>query len=138
MALLSDSDRKDLENNPNVLRVTKSNVTYTSKFKIKAVKQSLKGISPRKIFMDAGINLQTFGEDYPKKAIQRWRKVFELKGEAGLKEENRGSSGGGGRPKKVHHRDLEAEVAYLRAEVELLKKLRALKILNSQKNKSSH
>lgn len=138
MALLSDSDRKDLEVNPNVSKVTKSNVTYTSKFKIKAVKLQIKGKAPRQIFMEAGINIDPFQDDYPKKCIQRWRKIFEAQGEAGLKQERRGKSGGGGRPKKLKFKNLEAEVAYLRAELELVKKLRALRILESQKNKSSN
>lgn len=125
MALLSNSDVKDLENNPNVEKVTKSNVTYKTKFKIKAVKQHLNGVSPRVIFMDAGINLQLFGDTYAKKCLHRWRKIYQENGVDGLKTERRGS-GATGRPVGRKFKSLEDELAYLRAENDFLKKLHAL------------
>lgn len=135
MALFSDSDRKDLESNPNVLKVTHSNVTYKPAFKIKAIKQLLKGSTPKDIFSEAGINLSLFSEDYPKKSLKRWRKIYDEHGEAGFKEERRGS-GATGRPKGLKFKSLEEENAYLRAELDFLKKLRALEE-KSLKKKSS-
>lgn len=125
MALLSDLDIQNLVSNPNVEKITKSNVTYTSKFKIKAVKQLLNGASPREIFMEAGIDLQLFGDTYAKKSLQRWRKIYNENGEIGLKIERRGS-GSTGRPIGKKFKSLEDELAYLRAENNFLKKLHAL------------
>lgn len=135
MALLSDSDRKDLENNPNVLKVTRSTVTYKPAFKIKAIKQLLKGFTPKHIFEEAGINLSLFSDDYPKKSLQRWRKIVDKYGDEGVKEERRGF-GATGRPKGQKFTSLEEENAYLRSELDFLKKLRALEE-KSLKKKSS-
>lgn len=125
MGPFSDSDRKDLETNSNVLKVSNSTVAYKSTFKIKAVKQLSKGLSPREIFESAGIDLSLFNPDYAKKTLQRWRKTFNELGEQGLKEERRGS-GATGRPAGKKFKSLEEENAYLRAENEFLKKIRAL------------
>jgi transposase len=124
MGLLSDSERKLLENNSIVEKVTASNVTYTSKFKIKAVAEFSKGISPNQIFSDAGIDLQMFGKTYAKKCLSRWRKIHEELGNDGLKSERRGS-GATGRPVRTF-KSPEDELHYLRAENDFLKKLHAL------------
>ena len=124
MGLLSDSNRKLLESNPVVEKVTASNVTYTSKFKIKAVSEFFKGISPSQIFADAGIDLEMFGKTYAKKCLSRWRKIHEELGNDGLKSERRGS-GATGRPAKKF-KSPDDELRYLRAENDFLKKLHAL------------
>lgn len=136
MALLSDFDRKRLEENPNVEKVSFSNVSYTSKFKIKALKQLKDGFSPREIFMEAEIDLSLFGKDYPKKCLQRWKKVQKTSGENGLKKERRGS-GATGRPKNKKFKSADEEIAYLRAENDFLKKLQALAV-KYEKKKDSH
>lgn len=135
MALLSDSNRKSLENNPNVKKVTSSNVTYSTKFKVYSVKRFKKGHTPREIFMGAGIDLTLFGDSYAKKCLQRWSKIYEEFGEAGFKAERRGS-GASGRPKKKKFKSPEEELAYLRAENDFLKKLHAL-AAKYEKKKSS-
>lgn len=125
MAFLSESDREDLTKNPNVLKVTQSNVTYTPKFKIQAVRKSLKGVAPSQIFADAEINTSLFGKDYAKGCLKKWRKIYEELGEEGLKTERRGS-GSTGRPKKIKFSSAEEELRYLRVENDFLKKLHAL------------
>jgi len=125
MGPFSASDRKSLESNPVVAKVTDSNVSYKSQFKIKAVKENLRGLSPKEIFLKAGIDLGLFNPDYAKKTIQRWRKIYDDSGEEGLRSDGRGSKATG-RPKKIKFKNLEEENAYLRAEVEFLKKLHAL------------
>lgn len=125
MALLSDSDRKELESNHNVLKVTGSNVTYTPKFKISAVKKYSDGMTPKEIFREAGLNLGLFEESYAKRALARWRKIHSGVGFEGLKEEKRGS-GATGRPPGKKFKSQEEELRYLRAENDFLKKLHAL------------
>lgn len=135
MGPFSESDRKLLESNPVVAKVTDSNVSYKFQFKIKAVKENLRGLSPKEIFLKAGIDLGLFNPDYAKKTIQRWRKIYDDSGEEGLRSDGRGSKATG-RPKKIKFKNLEEENAYLRAEVEFLKKLHAL-ARKDEKKKSS-
>jgi putative transposase len=119
MALFSDSDRKRLESNTNVEKVTKSHVVYTLKFKILALKKHDQGIPPKRIFTDAGIDLILFPQGYAKNTIRRWRKI----GPEGIKVETRGS--GTPTKKKNGFSSLEQEIAQLKAEIWILKKLQA-------------
>lgn len=133
MSSFTPKDRKDLENNPNVLKVTASNVAYTPEFKANALKLRLEGKNPSEIFRDAGINVALFGEDYAKKCIQRWEKMSNKEG--GLKEDRRGSKATG-RPKGLRFKSVEEEIAYLRAENDFLKKLHALEAKYANKKNS--
>ena len=60
MRKLSVYQKRKLLENPNIEKITEKNVTFTSKFKIKAVEQYYKGLNPDQIFTDAGINLKIF------------------------------------------------------------------------------
>ena len=133
MGSLSERDRKDLEKNPIVLKVTRSNVTYTPEIKAKALKLRQKGQSPSQIFIAAGINLSLFGAGYAKKCLHRWEKMSAQDG--GLKKDRRGSKSKG-RPKGKKFKSLEDENAYLRAENDFLKKLRALEARYANKKNS--
>lgn len=124
MPKLSESDRKDLERNPNVLKVTGSNVAYTPEFKIKAVKAFIDGDSPEDIFKAAKLQFSSSEDRYASRSIRRWKKIYEEEGEDGLRKEKRGKKSRG-RPKK-NFKSLEDENRYLRMEIYLLKKLRAL------------
>lgn len=135
MGPFSESDRKLLESNPAVHRVSSSNISYKPQFKITAVKESLRGLSPKEIFIKAGVDLNLFNPDYAKKTIQRWRKIYDEFGEEGLRSDKRGSKATG-RPKKIKFKNLEEENAYLRAENDFLKKLHAL-ARKDEKKKSS-
>lgn len=125
MAKLSEKDRDSLQKNPNVLKVTDSNVTYTPIFKQKAVKLFKQGSSANEIFSDAGIDISLFGSKYAFKALDRWQKAVEKHGSKALQKERRGKQSTG-RPRGKKFKSLEEEVAYLRAEVDFLKKIRAL------------
>jgi hypothetical protein len=125
MAKLSEKYRDLLAKNPNVSKVTSSNVTYTTAFKSKAVKLLQEGESSKDIFKDAGIDTTSFGDSYALKSITRWERAIAEHGEKGLKTERRGA-GATGRPKGIKFKSIEEENAYLRAENDFLKKLRAL------------
>lgn len=133
MRSFTPKDRKDLENNPNVLKVTTSNVAYTPKFKAEALKLQQQGQSPNQIFRDAGFDLSLFGDDYARKCIRRWEKMSNSEG--GLKKERRGSKATG-RPKGLKFKSAEEEIAYLRAENDFLKKLHALEAKYANKKSS--
>jgi transposase len=136
MAKFSENDRDLLNKNSAILKVTASNVTYTTEFKAKAVKLLQTGKSATDIFSEAGIDTTLFGDNYAQKSITRWENAIAEHGEKGLKTERRGV-GATGRPKGVKFKSIEEENAYLRAENEFLKKLRALEeeeFLASQKD----
>jgi len=136
MAKLSQKDRDSLQKNPNILKVTGSNVTYTSDFKTKAVKLLKDGWSAEEIFLQAGIDVSLFGSKYAFKSIHRWEQLLQKHGASALKKERRGMNATG-RPAGRKFKSLEEEVAYLRAEVDFLKKLRALEDEEQVKPKSS-
>lgn len=133
MSKLSEKDKKHLLSNSNVEKVTDSHVVFTSEFKIKAVKANLEGRRPADIFKDAKIDICLFQEDFPKKSVARWRKIYLENGEDGLSGEKRGK-GATGRPKSKKFSSLEAELKYLRMENDFLKKLHALADLKEKKS----
>ena len=124
MGPFSDQDRKQLESNPNVEKVNKTQVTFTPKFKILALKKYEAGIPPKRIFTDADINLSLFNADFAKKTIYRWRQIKSKHGDVGLKKDSRGKKSRG-RPKSKGMSS-EQEIALLKAEISILKKLQAL------------
>ena len=121
----SNAIRKRLLSNRFVERITESHVYFTAEFKIMAIQAYDEGKRPKEIFIESGIDTSIFGDDFPKKSISRWRKIFEKEGELGLRSERRGKKATG-RPKDKKFKSQEAELAYLRLENELLKKLHAL------------
>lgn len=125
MRILPDTVKKRLLANQFVEKITKSNITYTSEFKILAVKAYLEGKSSADIFSEAGIDLAPFGNKYAEKTISRWNKIYEVEGKQGLVKEKRGKKATG-RPKAKEFSSIEAELEYLRLENDFLKKLHAL------------
>ena len=137
MAKLSELDRKRLLKNKHVLKITDDRVIYTPDFKIYAVSENLKGRNPAEIFREAGVDIDLFGDDYPKYTLRRWRKVHKGRGEVGFKENLQGKNSKGRPKKKFDPEDLESmreRIAYLEAENEFLKKLRALEEEYIKKN----
>lgn len=115
-------ERRSLESNPNVLKVGKSNITYAADFREHALKCYHDGEPPRKIFRQAGIDISIFPEGYPESTISRWHNTAKK-----LRKSSRKS--GSGRPKKTGNmtpEEMEVRIAYLEAENDFLKKLRAL------------
>lgn len=126
----TDQEKEILSNNPNILKVNDSNVTYRVEFKVKAVLEYHKGKSARKIFLEADINI--LSNEKAEECIRRWKKIYKNHGEKGLLEDHRGKSPNGGRSRikeftieeKIKY--LETRNAYLEAENDFLKKLKAL------------
>ncbi|PSJ85593.1 HTH domain-containing protein, partial [Brevibacillus fortis] len=131
-----------LENNPNVLRVTGKNITYSPMFKVSAVQAYQEGQTPMEIFLQAGFYIEIIGKDMPKKCLLRWRKAYATLGEVGLMEERRGKGSTGRKSEKELSaedklRRAEARIRLLEAENELLKKLEALERQTSKTLPSS-
>jgi transposase-like protein len=129
----TDQQREILLQNTNILKVGDSQVTYSPKFKLKAIKEYNGGKSPIQIFTDAGINIEILGRKIPKRCIGSWKKIVKTHGEAGLLKGQRGKSPKGCRPQikeltlEEKIKILEAKNAYLEAENDFLKKLKTLK-----------
>ena len=67
MPLFSVTAQKALSRNPNVQKVSKTQILFTGAFKIRAVKLNLSGKSPVDIFVENEIDPVLFLDDYPKK-----------------------------------------------------------------------
>ncbi len=128
MSNFSEKDRRSLESNPLVESVGPNQVQFTPKFKLKALKLHDEGLRPSDIFLKLGVDPNLFLKEYPKKCLSRWRRIVELHGTKGLEQERRGK-GSTGRPKKAELKTEKAlleRIAILEAQVDFLKKLRAL------------
>ncbi len=124
----SDKERRALEANPLVKAVSESTVQFSTKFKLKALQLQAQGLKPRGVFLKLGVDPNLFLEGYPKKCLDRWKRIVREVGEEGLKEERRGKKATG-RPKKPRletEKALRARIALLEAENDFLKKLKAL------------
>ena len=124
--VFSDKDIEILSNNKYVLNVSKKAITYTNEFKIHFIAEYNKGKSSRTIFEEAGFDSDMIGFRRIDCASSRWRKAYKENGVLELDDTRRNSSG---RPRKRELTKDEiiikqnAEIEYLKSEVELLKKL---------------
>jgi transposase len=122
---------KELEKNPNVLRVSERSISYNPDFKIKAVSEYQIGKIPAQIFIENGFNLELIGKNQPKRCLQRWRQTFEKYGDVGLETERRGKASTGRPTSKdlsveEQLKKAEARIKLLEAENDFLKKLEEL------------
>lgn len=129
-------DLSKYKTNPNVEKITGSNLRFTKDFKIKAIKLYKSGQSPIEIFSEAGIKLDDFESDYARKSVSRWLVAADMYGLKKIDTERRGL-GSSGRPESIKKfKSQAAELAYLKAENNFLKKLQALE-KNYQKKKNT-
>lgn len=81
---------------------------FTKEFKEKAIELKKGGMCPNDIFKDNGYDIEGRQKDYASKLINRWRKSLPKSKERDVQ-------------KKMEY--LEAQVAYLEAENDFLRKL---------------
>ena len=123
---LSQEQVEKLKQNIYVLNVSEKSITYTNEFKIQFIADSNNGMSSREIFEKAGFDIDVLGSRRIESAGSRWRHAYKTKGVIGLDDTRRNHSG---RPRKRELTEKEivkkqaAEIAYLKAEIDLLKKL---------------
>lgn len=126
--IFTEFQQKQLEANPNVLKVSDRSITYSPAFKVAAVKENLNGKGPYQIFTEHGFDVSIIGENKPKQCVKRWRDTFQKYGEDGFYTERRGK-GSTGRPSSKDLsaedklRKAEARIKYLEAELDFVKKL---------------
>ena len=124
--IFSEDELIELRKNKYVLRTSEKAVTYTDEFKVLFIAESQNNKMPKMIFKEAGFDAEILGESRIRNAARRWRKAYDKEGVMGLRDTRLNNSG---RPRKKDMTSEEllakkdAEIAYLKAEVELLKKL---------------
>lgn len=125
--LLSEEAIKTLSNNKNIRTVSKKAITYKDEFKMHFVDEYYKGKSARQIFEEAGFDVELLGGiKRIENASYKWRTAYKRQGVLGLTDSRKKFSG---RPleRTLSSEELlerkNAEIQYLKAEVELLKKL---------------
>jgi transposase-like protein len=112
--------------NPNVKKCSDKSVTYSSDFKIRAIKAWLEeGQGPNTIFTRAGFDLEALGKWRPEACLKLWRKIYKAQGEAGLLGEKRGKAKK--KKPKIDETDVEylqTKIVYLEAENNFLRNLK--------------
>ncbi|MGL5716004.1 MAG: IS3 family transposase [Paraclostridium sp.] len=122
----TDKSVSELRKNIYIKNISNKSITYTNEFKIHFIAEYNNGKTPRQIFSESGFDIDIIGTKRIECASSRWRKAYEKSGVLGLDDSRFNNSG---RPKK---RELtveeiiakkDAEIKYLKAELELIKKL---------------
>ncbi|WP_434091785.1 IS3 family transposase [Rossellomorea vietnamensis] len=125
--LFTEKEIKILSKNPFVKNVSSKGITYTDKFKEHFITQNKQGKFPREIFEECGFDEETIGVKRIESSGKRWRKSYRKDGVLGLRDTRSVYTG---RPKERELSTeeklarMEAENNLLKAENELLKKIR--------------
>ncbi|WP_286138573.1 IS3 family transposase [Bacillus sp. AFS055030] len=125
--IFTDKEIDLLSKNQHVKSVSTKGITYTHEFKRIFISENMKGKLPRQIFEECGFDIEVIGMKRVQAAGSRWRTAYRENGELGLRDTRSDSSG---RPLKREltleekNARLEAEINLLKAENELLKKIR--------------
>ena len=116
-----------LTNNTFVKSVSPKGITYTDEFKNIFIAENDKGKLPRQIFEECGFEIDVIGIDRVRSSGKRWRAAYRENGVSGLRDTRAENSG---RPcereltLEEKYARLEAQHNLLKAENELLKKIR--------------
>ena len=124
----TDAQRKELQKNPYVLKVSKYKLYYTAKFKEDFWVSYQAGNSPRKILSDFGFDLNIFKQKQIDSLVQHIKKQA-LSGNGFTEGENRQrrmsikatDEAELSSPQSIAR--MQSELQYLRQEVEFLKKI---------------
>ncbi|MED5019838.1 IS3 family transposase [Paenibacillus chibensis] len=125
--IFTDKEIKLLSNNPYVKSVSSKAITYTDAFKRLFITENNKGKLPREIFEECGFDVTVIGIQRVESSGKRWRSSYQENGILGLQDTRSQASG---RPLKREltleekYARLEAQNNLLKAENELLKKIR--------------
>lgn len=125
----TDIEVAKLSKNKYIKTVSNKAITYTDEFKEIFIAESRTGKSTRIIFEEYGFDTEILGKDRYDSAGKRWRSAYNKNGILGIQDNRKKSSG---RPLKRNLSAeeklarIEAENILLKAENELLKKVRLL------------
>lgn len=124
--LFSKEEIDRLKQNKYVKNISPKAITYTDEFKLYFIAEYTNGKITRDIFNQAGLDVEILGEERIKNARKRWMKAYKNEGVLGLRDTRKTNSG---RPleRELTLEDQlakkDAEIEYLKAELELVKKL---------------
>jgi transposase len=125
--VFTEKEIEILSKNPFVHSVSSKGITYSEDFKRHFIAEYDKGKLPREIFEEAGFDVEVIGKKRVQSSSDRWRKAYQEEGILGLRDTRNENSG---RPRKNElslgekFARLEAQINLLKAENELLKKIR--------------
>lgn len=123
----TENEIEQLKTNKYVKSVSSKGITYTDEFKHIFIVKKEKGEFPREIFEQCGFDIEVLGTKRVSSASKRWQKAYKKSGIIGLRDTRAGNSG---RPLEREltleekNARLEAQINLLKAENELLKKIR--------------
>ncbi|MCM3382135.1 HTH domain-containing protein [Shouchella rhizosphaerae] len=125
--IFTEKEIKQLSKNRYVRSVSSKGITYTDELKHFFITEKEKGKFARDIFEECGFDVDVLGTARIQSASKRWQKAYNKDGISGLRDTRAGSSG---RPRERElsldekNARLEAQINLLKAENELLKKIR--------------
>lgn len=125
--LFTEKEIKLLSSNNYVKSVSSKGITYTDEFKHIFIAEKQKGKFARQIFEEFGFDVEVLGTERIKSASKRWQAVYAKNGIIGLCDTRAGNSGRKKERKltlEEKNARLEAQINLLKAENELLKKIR--------------
>ncbi len=114
-----------LKANKYVLKVSEKSITYTDEFKVHAISEAILGKSSSQIFEEAGFDL-SYMRNRARTSLGRWKISYKKHGELGLRDTRKTNSGRPLERELTLEEQLDrknAEIEYLRAELEFVKKL---------------
>jgi len=127
--IFTDKEINLLSKNQYVKSVSSKGITYTDEFNRIFISENVKGKLAREIFEESGFDIKVIGMNLVQSASKRWRTAFKENGELGLRD-TRSINLGRNLERELTLEEknarLEAEINLLKAENELLKKIRFL------------
>lgn len=125
--IFTEKEIKLLSLNKYVKSVSPKGITYTNEFKHIFIGEKEKGKLTREIFEACGFDAEVLGTDRIYSASKRWKRAYEKEGVNGLRD-TRTEKSGRSRERSLSLEEknarLEAQINLLKAENELLKKIR--------------
>ena len=125
--VFTEKEIKQLSTNKYVKSISTKGITYTDEFKHIFITEKEKGNLTRDIFEQCGFDVEVLGMDRVYSASKRWKKAYTMNGIIGLRDtraENSGRPGERDLTMEEKNARLEAQINLLKAENELLKKIR--------------
>ncbi|ENQ3079347.1 IS3 family transposase [Bacillus cereus] len=125
--LFTEKEVQALSRNPYVKSVSEKGITYTDGFKRIFIEENEKGKLPQDIFEECGFDIDVIGIKRVMSAGSRWRAAYRENGVFGLRDTRKENSGRSLEREltiEEKYARLEAERNLLKAENELLKKIK--------------
>ena len=123
----TDEQVKEMSKNSNIKNVSNKGITYQQSFKEHFINEYNRGKTPRRIFIEAGFDLEILGIKRVMSSSERWR--AQGKRLEGTKDTRKGGSGRP-RTKNLTQEEIierqKAEIEYLKQERDFLLELKRL------------